>query len=154
MLLVQKYFLMPACMWENTGCITVFFRTRGWLCRVVITGFRLSPPGAWLLLLCHSHRMRCFVAVTPSQLCLHIQNLSCWVFLGAVGNLAVSPGHFLGAAACFHCHCPRSHLTGTSRLCSGEGLRDSAEWVAAVLRIIQVVCAWVLPTFRKKGYWK
>lgn len=145
---------MLACMWENTGCITVFFRTCGWIHRTVVTGFRLSPPGAWLLLLCHSHGMWCFVAVTPSQLCLHIPNLSCWVFLGAVGNLAVSPRQFLGAVACFHCHFPRSRLTDTFRPCSGEGLRDSAEWVAAVLRIIQVVCAWVLPTFRKEGYWK
>lgn len=129
MLLVQKYFLMLACMWENTGCITVLFRTCGWLCGAVVTGFRLSLPGAWLLFFASQPRNVLFCGCHSLPDVPAHPKLVMLGFLGGCGQPGSEPGRFLGAAACFHCHCPRSHLTGTSRPCSGEGLRDSGEWV-------------------------
>lgn len=77
-------------------------------------------------------------------------------FLGAGGVLGSEPGALLGGCSLFSLPLSQeplddcSHLTDTSRPRSGEGLRDSAEWVAAVLRIIQVAYALLLLTFRKE----
>lgn len=70
----------------------------GCMCGAVVWLWTLSPPDAQLLLWCHSLRMFCFYGCHFLSGSLHIQNLSCWVFLGVLGYLAVSPGHLVAAA--------------------------------------------------------
>lgn len=116
------------------------------MCGAVITGFglfrHLVPSSFSRVMAAEDIRCGCH---SLTGVTAHLK-LVMLCFLGGSRVLGSEPGALLDGCSLFSLPLSqepldhRGHLTSICRLCSGEGSRDSTEWMAAVLRIIQVVC--------------